>query len=59
MKHVVDLPVDHAWVEAKDTDTLLFYCGDCDIHVPVTAADTQAGIRLFCPGCDDDMEMIR
>lgn len=59
MKHVVDLPVDHPWVEATDTDTLLFYCEGCDIHVPVTAMDTQAGIRLFCPECDDDMEMIR
>jgi len=51
-----DLPADHDWYSVRETDRLSIYCEDCDIWIPVTANDTQAGIRLFCPRCDDTME---
>lgn len=47
----------HPWREVDTTDRLLFTCRDCDVDVPVTAADTQAGIRLYCLECDGEMEL--
>ncbi|RLM53177.1 hypothetical protein DVK02_14910 [Halobellus sp. Atlit-31R] len=46
----------HEWQQCSRYDKLDFYCSECKIHIPVTAADTQAGIRLFCPQCDRTME---
>lgn len=37
---------------------MIFMCNQCLVVVPLTAADTQAGIRLFCPECDEEMDYI-
>lgn len=56
MTDPTELPEGHEWNKAVKTDRLHFHCPNCDIHVPVIAGDTQAGIGLFCPTCDGEME---
>jgi len=51
-----DLPDQHPWKEAHEWDRLAFSCTGCGIQIPVTANDTQAGIILYCPSCDEEME---
>lgn len=52
------LPPDHPWREASIHDRMIHICDDCLVVIPVTAADIQAGIRLFCPQCDGEMGTI-
>lgn len=52
----VDVPEGHPWRETPTMDRMVFWCADCAVTIPVTAADPQAGIQLFCPGCDAEMD---
>jgi len=53
-----NLPENHPWNETDDSDKSLYHCPDCGVTVPVTAADIQAGIRLYCPICDDEISEV-
>lgn len=54
----VDLPADHPWREASVDDRGALTCRDCDVTIALIAADIQAGIRLHCPDCFEEMEWI-
>lgn len=50
------LPDGHEWYDKPRMDRLVFWCDDCDMQVAVTASDTQAGIQLYCPDCNAEMD---
>jgi len=49
------LPEKHPWNQADKNDRSKYHCSDCGVTVPLTAADIQSGIVLYCPVCDDEM----
>lgn len=46
---------EREWYDRPRNDRLVFRCGYCAVTVRAVANDTQAGIRLFCPECGDEM----
>lgn len=50
------LPRSHDWWDKPWMDRLVFECPNCPITQAVAAADTQAGIRLWCPRCNTEMD---
>lgn len=56
MEYADQLPEGHAWRRANFNDKLLLRCRECDIDVGLTASDTQVGITVYCPECNEEME---
>lgn len=55
-RHGIELPEDHPWRAVHHrNDRGAQICRDCNVIVPVTSGDMQAGIRLYCPECLEEM----